>query len=110
MDAAHVLSGVFEFDANYRPGAAQSQAFGPFDDGDARLGENVVERDRFQIVSAFQAVKINVIYPGWRRTLRFENVDEIECGAGDVFFARRAKSADDSLGQSCFSRAQIAFQ
>jgi hypothetical protein len=44
-DAAAIVARMLEFDAKYRPRAEERQMFGPLDDRDARLGQDVFEGD-----------------------------------------------------------------
>ena len=113
-DVAGVALQMCEANDYARPVAAKREAFRPFDDYYSRFGKGVFQREGFDVVEVFATVEIYVIDLGivrrvaWCAILRFENVYQGECGAGDVFFLGGAKAADDSFGQCGFAAAEIA--
>ena len=56
--------------------------FGPFDDDDGALGEDVLEAERIEIVRIADAVEVDVI----DADAAIVFVDESERGAGDFVF------------------------
>src|SRR4051794_2044422 len=60
-DSARIATRMFQLHAYTRPIAAERKALGPLDHHDPWLRKRVVERERFQIVEVFHAIKVHVI-------------------------------------------------
>ena len=115
-DSAGISSGVIQADFDGGPVRAEREPLGPLDDHDGLFGQGVLEAEGFEIVKVFYAVEIDVIdlarvgFISARRIVNAELVNQIERGAGDVFFLGGAQAADDSLGQRGLAAAEVSLQ
>src|SRR6266853_1783141 len=93
-DAAGIAAGVFEADIDAWPVRAEGESLRPFDDDDGSLSECILESERLKVLKGLDAIEVHVIdlarvraLLGARKTVVVEDMNECECGAGDVLFA-----------------------
>ena len=79
------------------------EALAPFDEHHGVTVEDFVEAERGDLFGTVQAIKIDVIDPSFPVF-----VNQCECRAGDFIRVRATQTADDSLRERGFPRAQIA--
>jgi len=87
---------MLKMDHDLRPVGAQREALRPLDDDNGWFGKGILECQGLEIVETFDAVKVHVI----DLDVVMKDVNERKCWAGDLFFARTSKSADDSFCDS----------
>ena len=95
---------MFEVDHHLGPVAAQPKPLGPFDNHHGWFGKGILEGEGLHIVKPFDAVKVHMV----DLDVIMKHVNERESRAGDVFFSRYSKSANDAFGDGRLAAAKVA--
>jgi len=92
--------------AEHGPRGRKRELLGPFEDGNGRDAEHVLQAERLEILKGLNAVEVGVEDLG----LLAINVDESKCWAGHIVLVSGAEACNQAFGQSGLPRAQISGQ
>src|ERR1700722_3289818 len=116
-NSAGIPAGMIETNFHRRPIRAKREMLRPLDNHDGIFGQRVFQAEGFQVWKTFDAVEIDMIQLAEVQTLfgasrngNAKFVNQIERGAGNVFFLGGTQAADDSFGERGLAAAEVSLQ